>query len=350
MRAAGIVTLCGLAALVEPRVAGACSCDTPRGTVLPADGATDVPLNGVILVGAYQEKPVITLADVTTGVTIETIELDFGNQLMLRPAGLLSPQSTYSVSFTPAPGGDVLSTSFTTGSTTDDSPPSYAGLTAFAPVALPRPDPDVCANTCLGGNGWFRRMTLDLPDPPADVASLVVRVYDPDVPGDPDTYIAVYRPATLTVIRELDDGGGYCDRFDLPDYLPGQTYAAEVLAFDQAGNRAPPAPAVTATAPECAEASFGDSCTPIECITPGGGASATGCAVGSRAQGQASERGAALALLGLSLLAALFRAPRSPSSSPTLASRAARTPRTSPSPTRRGTWSWSRRRARRGEP
>jgi hypothetical protein len=261
------------ALMASPRPAAACSCGYPEPIVSPPDGATDVPVNATIFIGAYVPSALqrATLIDVATGATVDATQGDLGDQVTLRPTAPLAAGTTYRVSFDNDLQGPY-ETTFTTGSGVDDVAPTWAGLTGATLSALPYPGPDGCENSCISPtDGWYRKIQLDVPAPPADVVSLVMHIYNPTIPDDRGEYVAIYpvRYSTSGVDTSITEGG--CRTTTLPRFLSGQTFAVEVIAYDAAGNVAERAAPIMATVPACAEAIYDDVCTPTGCADDGSG-------------------------------------------------------------------------------
>jgi hypothetical protein len=148
------------ALLARPVPADACSCDGWH-DVLPADGATDVPL-GAAIIAAVVITGELTLRDAggaDVPLTPETIATHAGGMVRYQPDAPLAPDATYRVFV-----GGLEVSQFQTGATTDAIAPTLPSLDLGAWNAAIVAGTD---NTCQQGDR-YAEATLDFAATGAD--------------------------------------------------------------------------------------------------------------------------------------------------------------------------------------
>lgn len=249
---AGIVWL-------APRLAAACSCEAST-LLSPRAGATDVPLNAVIV---FESPPAqaIVVHDLTHNAEVATTVEPFGDLAqtsLIRPVEPLSPNTTYEVRPPPL-SGDPMSR-FTTGTSTDDASPNDDGLTSFGAETV-----DIqslpCRSSCLDGN-TFHRLRLGYAAPPADTTLLLLELRA-EGSDRPSGTVPLFRRYSEVWAQRIDEG--VCN-FAVPAFAPQQNLCARIVAFDMAGHRGASSPEICARAIACAP-SVDMTCTPRdECL------------------------------------------------------------------------------------
>jgi MYXO-CTERM domain-containing protein len=152
--------------------AAACEPGVCHQTILPADGAQDVPLNTRVWLfysvgGRY--TPTLSLKDGNgTVVPSQTNLVARGGLaiiqekvMVLQPTALLSASTTYTIEVTNAPicdnsgilGDGIVLQTFTTGITTDISPPTFGGAETVTAEFVPETPPN---GPCTAGPDRFR--------------------------------------------------------------------------------------------------------------------------------------------------------------------------------------------------
>jgi hypothetical protein len=214
--------------LVGTRPADACSCGAPDFLQWPPNGATNLPRNAALFVWAPYEAdpPAITLRDAQTGNEV-ALELDVstsasgrGPWIVARPAIELEATTTYEVTVTA--GQAAVPRTFTTGSSLDNLPPAFAGLTELVVETMENPTVD----SCFGAQDVLTRLQLSY-DRPAEVVFLELALYRA---GDG----ALVDQLALAYGKRIGYGG--CDI--APRLTPGEAYCGRVIGYDAAGNPA----------------------------------------------------------------------------------------------------------------
>lgn len=252
------------AVALAPRPARACECAAPTGPVSPADGATGLPTNAALLIDTSIEPVTSVTLTAPGGAQVALIPEPHGGFLIERPAAPLQPNTTYTVTTTRA---TAITSTFTTGSTSDSTPPSFAGasnvsLEVMDPVATGS-NGTGCVNCAVRyqADGTNTRIHFTFPNPPPDAAMLWVEL---TIPGDEHPLIDVAFPPSQW--NGTIDFHANC-QVPAPQLTVGSSYCAQVLAIDAAGNSAGSAqPCATAT--ECAAAFDTATCEPSPTCTP----------------------------------------------------------------------------------
>jgi hypothetical protein len=282
MRLVAIGLIAAVASVGSVRRAHACSCGIEPPTVSPADHATDVPLNAIVIAQfGYGMTPTVELRDAVTGNVVPvTIEPRYpgdafanGTTIFARPTSPLLPDTTYEVI-----AGNQLSppamTTFTTGETTDTVAPDFAGLVEMTPETMtypiPQEDGSFCISSCIGApGGHISRMRFTYADPPADVVHLALRLR---------TEAGDVGEIPMPVSGDKLLGFSAC-QVESPLLTPGTSYCGRLVAYDVAGNIAGDTVEICEATRTCAPkprgSDNGDNCRPSdECIEE---ASSSGC-------------------------------------------------------------------------
>jgi hypothetical protein len=173
--------------------AQACSCAFQQTIVSPADQATNVPLNAVVIARyAYGFKPTVALRNLTTGENVPTtLDVRFpghtaaGTTAFATPTARLDPSTSYVIivgdDFSRAP---PIMTSFTTGEEVDTTAVAFAGITSLRAETmqypLPMPDGSECFDSCIDTYpGHVSRIYVDFADPPPDAVHVALQLYEP---------------------------------------------------------------------------------------------------------------------------------------------------------------------------
>lgn len=225
-----------------PSQSEACSGATPATAsgVVPADGATGVPVNSRVFV-TYSGAPyapavmeAITLQPQGGGPVAATISsIDSGNpwihQRVLTPTSDLAPNTAYEVRGRVRQTGctdcvaatpELLAT-FTTGANRDETPPTFAGATGVVVTGTY----EVCDGTSCCGPYAGTRMQLQYTLPTdADFAGL--RLYRDDAASGP---YAIVGPRGMALCQ-----GQVISGFNGDFFVPEGTYY--LRAVDLAGN------------------------------------------------------------------------------------------------------------------
>ena len=250
------------AVALAPRPADACSCAAPLGPVSPADGETGLPTNAALLIDTSLEAVTSVTLTAPGGAQVALIPETHGGFLIERPAAPLQPNTTYTVTTTRA---TAITSTFTTGAASDSTPPSFPGassVTLAVMGAVTNPG-TACANCAVryAPDGSTSRIHFMFPNPPPDAVLLWVEL---SIPGDEHPLIdAAFSPSQWD--RTIDFHAA-C-QVSAPQLTIGNTYCAQVLALDAAGNSAGSAEAC-ATAYECAPAFDTATCEPSPTCTP----------------------------------------------------------------------------------
>lgn len=264
MRWLPAAALAALAALAAERPADACSCVPGPWIVYPAEGASTVPRNALVVVQGYVDVPTISLRDVATGAeVVATSEITQPARsqrwtAIVRPAAL-EAETRYAVT------AGATSREFLTGSAVDEEPPAFAGLSDFTPEVMLYDGMGCIGGTCVvtADGGYFTRVYLDFQEPPPDAPLLRLDILRADgmVAG------------TSHFTRLVHNWDGHrletteCDP-QPPPLLPDEPYCARLVAIDGAGNEAGAAAQVCATTRTCPFA-IDDGCWPAEgCLAP----------------------------------------------------------------------------------
>lgn len=179
-RLALLAAALSLLALVGTPAAHACSCADDSPWPFPADGATDVPLNGVVWFLYEASAPrTLALVDEATGATVDSTTVwieSRGRQgyAVLTPDQALSPDTLYSVS-----DGD-RTTAFTTGTETDITPPDVPRIADRSTIASPEFLEVACGIVQSSSCGTAAFVVLDLMSPSEDVLTEVQVIPDSD--------------------------------------------------------------------------------------------------------------------------------------------------------------------------
>ena len=223
-------------ACLPARPAEACSCGVIPHVLSPADGATGVPTNAIVVVDDVLPADGLFVslqadgASAPLAVAYELFAAPSAPGLLVARAGELDPMTAYAFSF--GIGSEVLTTRFTTGLERDATPPPYAGLSAFTPEqqAYPAPALSMCQSSCVEAvDGMVNRLRLQhLPGDGVIWYRLEVRradaaapFYDVPLTVDEVELIRPFECATRAPVLEGD--GAYC---------------ARLTAYDAAGNAA----------------------------------------------------------------------------------------------------------------
>jgi hypothetical protein len=215
---------------IASREVAACSCDLTT-LMSPRAGAMDVPVNAVVVLRSV--TPSFVLYDLTHDIAVPTTVNPFGDvseAWIVRPNQPLAPDTMFEMRSGPLQVAIPLR--FTTGSTTDDTPPIYDGFASFqAEVTDTSSAP--CRNSCWSGNA-YRRLRLEYATPPDDAAMLLMEF---------DRPAGVPAAATVPLFRRysvsdwplrLESGGCFPVA---PSFAPDEDVCIRLVAFDMAGHR-----------------------------------------------------------------------------------------------------------------
>lgn len=292
-----IVVIAVFSVGLHSRPADACTCPAIAGPVSPRDAATGVPTNAVLFFDTHlQSVDAITLTASDTSQVTLMLEPS-GGMLIARPATTLAPNATYAVSTTVA--GQVLTTTFTTGTGPDTAAPSFPGVTSLGPEFMqfttatgPTGQGCFACDTHYAADDRLSRIHFTFPDPPPDTVMLGVEI---SMQGD-SSPLAQFGLAPAAFADRLIGSSG-CGPSS-PELHDGVTYCARVTAYDAAGNAAGSSAEACATPMACA-AQLDATCEPLEaCLpvdsNPGGGSDQT---MAPQTGGCSSSPGAALFLV-----------------------------------------------------
>ncbi len=271
-----------VALVVDARAADACSCAFPEPRISPANGAVDVPIDAKLIVRfAIADSIIVSLRDASgAGVALTTdirrpYGLYDGVTVFATPAAPLAANTTYTVTAHRTDAMETI-TSFRTGSATDQVPPSFGGITAFAPETMEYPiviNGGFCIATCISASdGHLSRIGIDAASVPADVVHLALLLRRAD-----DTHV---EEIPLSLAPPFDLTSDVC----LPHARleAGVDYCARVVAYDVAGNRAGFETELCTTSATCQPtATDSGGCTPADAclpIDPPTAADSGGCA------------------------------------------------------------------------
>jgi hypothetical protein len=256
-----------LAVASAPRVAAACSCE--RSMLLsPTPGATDVPINAVIVFEVAPAPIVFSIVvyDVTHDVEVPTAIEPFGNipqTWLVRPAAPLAPNSIFEVRPVPYPSSTM--SRFMTGASTDDAAPTYDGFTSLGPETVDTRNPP-CRSSCWVGD-TFRRLRFGYAEPPVDTALLLMEVERVAADGTPTVAtVPLFRGFIQSVWPERIQNGDCI--FGVPAFATDENVCARMVAFDMAGHRSAPSREICSRAVACAPR-FDNTCTPVDECLPG---------------------------------------------------------------------------------
>jgi hypothetical protein len=235
----------GCATLLSPSTADACSCKRPAVEVWPSSSAA-LPLNAQIRITwleGDQASPsgdgsAITLVT-SKGAEVATHRKSWVSgavhTLLLTPKKALDPQAEYLVKL-PGTGGVRVLGSFTTGTTSDESPPTWKGIAETGYID----EPARCCN-CSSGKPYaviaIAQESLALRDDQTAAKDLVFGVWPARGPIDSTTLLAI-APAWGGMIR-LGEWSTCAPRnFTLPAAKPARF---QIAPIDLAGNVGTPA-------------------------------------------------------------------------------------------------------------
>jgi MYXO-CTERM domain-containing protein len=251
-----------------PRNVGACTC--PASTLVsPRAGATDVPINAVIV---FESIPgPVVVYDVTHDVEVPSTMEPFSNvprTSLIHPNQPLAPNTTFEVRGTSVPGDP--GSRFTTGTSIDDAAPTYDGFTSLGAETIDLRAPP-CRNSCWYGD-TFRRMRLAYADPPADTALLLVEVRGDAADGtQTSATFPLFRRYSASDWPQRIDGAG-CT-FGVPPFATDENVCARLVAFDMAGHRSEAPREICSRAVACAP-QLTNACLPVDECLPGSDPSA----------------------------------------------------------------------------
>jgi MYXO-CTERM domain-containing protein len=261
-----------LVSLGSPRRADACSCGIGRVTLSPVDNQPQVPVNGVVIATFdYAGTASIELRNVATQ---EVVPITQDNRrgddsgfspltIIATPMTPLAPNTAYQITAHADTLTTDKTTTFTTGTATDTTPPIFAGLVAMSPETMTWPiiDPNGigCAGSCTNvADGHISRVHFAYADPDPDTVYLAVQIRR----ADSDTYVE------RTLFNSAKYIGAEVCGVRAPVLDPGVDYCARVVAYDVAGNIAGADAEVCTAAKICAPAKQGicepaDACDPL---------------------------------------------------------------------------------------
>jgi MYXO-CTERM domain-containing protein len=259
--------LAASALVVDSRTANACSCASPILTISPQNGSTSVATNAAIIVEGRGADLLIEVQDTATAQSVPLTRETHATYAIATPTGPLNAGTTYSVVVTSmAQQRMVASSTFTTGSTVDMVPPTFAGILSISPETMVYPIPDsggpgvMCLNSCVVyRDAHVSRIRLEYDDPPPDTALLTLALY-----GGSDHALIDEMAITHLFGRTL--GFGDCG-LDSPELADGSDYCAQVVAYDAAGNATGSAIEACANAIACAP-EVGADCGPSDACDP----------------------------------------------------------------------------------
>jgi hypothetical protein len=284
----------GLLIAGSPERADACSCGPPTVTMSPADAATGVPVNAIVIVGFdYAYDVSITLRNEATQEVIPVVQerratTFFGNTYFATPTAPLAPNTKY-VAVAHDPNQPDATATFTTGDISDTTPPAFSGLAAMSLETMTYPianaNDEFCVSSCISApEGHVSRIHLEYTDRPMDAVHVALQL------RRVDSEDAAEVPLTASSPRYL--GFESC-RPNAPNLEPGAEYCARVVAYDVAGNVAGlDAPEVCTSAQTCEPVLVG-TCEPsTECRAP----------APPETSGCATTRSSSLLLIALAML------------------------------------------------
>lgn len=310
----------GLASLsLSPRPAAACSC-AEASSVMPADGAVDVPRDAAIVLTSETEptSPILRLAGSAAAIALEPIAVGDTAVAMRRPVALLAAGATYEVVVDQGAGPAVVST-FTVGEHTVGDALAAPRLVSVAARRF-RATPDGCQSSCFGRPDGDDVVEIGHDGGDAGALGRLVRVRDLAT-GDVFERFIIAPDGDTGVLRLASAA---CDT-GAPQLADGASYCAQVVSYDAAGNTGASdelcAAAATCVLDACSGDGWGEvaACGVAEADSfpaPDSGEADSeladvgraGCAVGS------GGGPTALALLALAGLLARRRRARSPRS------------------------------------
>jgi hypothetical protein len=215
---------------VIPRQAAACSCDLTT-LLSPHAGATDVPLNAVVVYRSLTAS--IVVHDLTRDVDVPTTIDPFGDvseTWLVRPNQPLAPNTTFEVRPSPAPGAP--GPRFMTGTTTDETSPVYDGFASFQAETTDLSSAP-CRDSCWSGNS-FNRLRLGYAPPPDDTAVLLMEFYRPSELSAVATVPLFRRYSVSDWPLQIVNAG--CAPVT-PPFAPEEDLCIRLVAFDMAGHR-----------------------------------------------------------------------------------------------------------------
>jgi hypothetical protein len=244
-----IGTVLGAISMVA-RPADACTC---ADSVLfsPQPSSTDVPLNAAIVFASWQTS--VALFEMDRNIEVPATIAPFAGLArvwLIRPNQLLLPNTTYDVrSALTRTGSDP----FTTGTKTDDDPPSYIEITSFS-AETGGPFGESCSGLCLPKVA--QRMKFDFTSPPPDASLLLLEVRAADA-----TTVS-----TIPISRSphaphwpLLHRSSICG-FSGATFGPGDEICARIIGFDMAGHRSEPSPEICTSVSACPPPTPQNSC------------------------------------------------------------------------------------------
>ena len=257
------VCLAALATFVSRDVA-ACTCPASK-LLSPRGGASDVPLNAVIIFQTYGSPGV--LHDVTHDVDVPVTMEPFAGRpqtWLIRPNDALAANSIFEVAPGPAGPGNPMA-QFTTGSATDDAPPAYDGFRGFRTNIINLLSPSLpCRSSCWGGDS-YRRLYFDYAPPPSDSELLLAEIRREPAGGAPITEtVPLFRNYTSDWPQLIATGSCF---IGVPSFNAGENVCARVIAFDMAGHRSDASPEICSRAEACAPKIERNTCFFVdECV------------------------------------------------------------------------------------
>lgn len=238
MRAGALVVAFGVL-LGAARTTEACSCPGEP-LVRPEDGAVDVPLNARVLVlaswiGQVDLRRRDDAVNVVLSVEDSVARYGSTRSVLARPLPGLDPETTYEVVLEGLTGQLVVST-FTTGSLRDDVAPEFTGATAIQPRRW-RADGTYYSSCWTRDEGTDSVLVEHQAFGP-DVAGAIMEVRRQGDPGPPWRTI---HPVPLYAVPWLAPGQSWlssdlCGYTNAPDLDEPGSYCVRVTAFDLAGN------------------------------------------------------------------------------------------------------------------
>jgi hypothetical protein len=251
-------------ATFAPREVAACSCEAST-LLSPRGGATDVPLNAVIIFQTYGSPG--PLYDVTHGVEVPVTTEPFAGRpqtWLIRPNAALAANSIFEMAPGLSPGNPMAQ--FTTGTATDDAPPAYDGFRGFSANTINLLSPSLpCRSSCWEGN-THRRLYFDYAPPPSDSALLLAEIRREPAGGAPITEtVPLFRHYYATEWPQRISNGSCF--IGVPSFNASDDICVRVVAFDMAGHRSDASPEICSRAVGCAPKVDGSTCSFVdECV------------------------------------------------------------------------------------
>lgn len=285
-RVALALAVIAIVAAARPRAARACTCSPEPFVASPANQALDVPINAAVVIkyrGYYAPQIKVTINETASSTTVPATSDVHWDWQVERPTSTLKPDTEYTIEVRWLAMDVALeTTTFTTGTRTDESSLAFDGLTAFTPETMSYPilatDGQFHIDSCVSATeGHISRSRVAFPTPPADAVLLafsVVRESDGMLVGD--TFIA---PDATTV--------GYLTCAALsPNFEAGERYCANVTAIGAAGQNSGQSAQLCSAVIECIPKLSADDEHPVDsCDTDEQPPDDGGCAASGAGKG-----------------------------------------------------------------